>query len=243
VVPLATNARDFLRPFDWDRYGFGLMQAAVTAALAEALHTMFVPSGGRPFAEMAVKPFSGGPEVLAHWSSGPVEIVYDPLHVTRAEKIRYLASSPLALAHLRVCWENRDGRYNCGRCEKCLRTMLSLRVAGGLGRCATLPARIDPLALLALHAPPKERRYWHLVIAELRGAGVEPELVEAVEQMLRRSQWSESRMGRIDVAISHGLRAVGLSASRLAALDRRLLGAAATRSLRALQRAAARRSS
>jgi len=243
VVPLATNARDFLRPFDWDRYGFGLVQAAVTAALAEVLHTMFVPSGGRPFAEMAVKPFSGGPEVFAHWSSGPVEMVYDPLHVARAEKIRYLSSSPLALAHLRVCWENREGRYNCGRCEKCLRTMLTLRVTGALEHCPTLPRRVEPRAILALHAPPKERRYWHLVIAELRAARVEGELVEAVEQMLRRSQWSESLLGRIDDAASRALRAVGLSASRLAAIDRRLLGGAATRSLRALQRVAARRSS
>jgi hypothetical protein len=66
---------------------------------------------------------------------------------------------------------------------------------------------------------------------------VERELVDAVERMLRRSQWSESRLGRADHLVSRALRAVGLSASRLEAIDRRLLGGRAARALRALQRA------
>ena len=37
--------------------------------------------------------------------------------------------------------------YNCGRCAKCLPTMIDLMLAGALHRCRTLPHDIDPEAL------------------------------------------------------------------------------------------------
>ena len=71
----------------------------------------------------------------------------DPLHgsatlavehvapaVTRLEKIRGIASEPIVQRHLRVCWKNVGSRMNCGRCEKCIRTMLALDACGMLGR-------------------------------------------------------------------------------------------------------------
>lgn len=55
------------------------------------------------------------------------------LMVTRTEKVRRLAAWPEALAVLRVCFliELPTGPFlNCGRCEKCVRTMLALLAAG-----------------------------------------------------------------------------------------------------------------
>lgn len=59
--------------------------------------------------------------------------------VTRIEKLRHLKDDPVAMAHLRVCWYKR-GVYNCGTCPKCVRTIVNLDLAGGAGRCRTLPA-------------------------------------------------------------------------------------------------------
>lgn len=73
----------------------------------------------------------------------------DPLHgsrhlsidhvaggVTRLEKIRAIAAEPLVQRHLRVCWKNVGQSLNCGRCEKCVRTMVQLDACGALGRFA-----------------------------------------------------------------------------------------------------------
>lgn len=69
---------------------------------------------------------------------------------SRADKVRMLAREPLALRHLRVCWEKDEGTYNCGRCEKCLRTMTSLHALGVLAECETFPRVLDPQAVRRL---------------------------------------------------------------------------------------------
>jgi hypothetical protein len=38
---------------------------------------------------------------------------------------------------VRVCWPGWTEKYNCGRCEKCLRTMIALHIAGALGDAVT----------------------------------------------------------------------------------------------------------
>ena len=53
---------------------------------------------------------------------------------TRLEKIRAISSEPLVQRHLRVCWKNVANHLNCGRCEKCVRTMLALDACGTLGQ-------------------------------------------------------------------------------------------------------------
>lgn len=49
---------------------------------------------------------------------------------------------------LRVCWENRDGAYNCCRCRKCLIMMIALEALGVRGSFPTFPGELD-LDLLA----------------------------------------------------------------------------------------------
>jgi hypothetical protein len=56
-----------------------------------------------------------------------------------------VASSPLALQTLRVCWRSKELQYNCCWCEKCIRTMLCLYVAGVLDRCSAFPGRLRPM--------------------------------------------------------------------------------------------------
>lgn len=46
----------------------------------------------------------------------------------RSEKIKKIAKDRNALDMLRVCWH--DNGYNCGECEKCVRTMLTLKLLG-----------------------------------------------------------------------------------------------------------------
>jgi hypothetical protein len=44
-----------------------------------------------------------------------------------------IAQDACVRKYLRVCWEYRNTGINCGVCEKCIRTMLTLDTCGQLG--------------------------------------------------------------------------------------------------------------
>jgi hypothetical protein len=75
------------------------------------------------------------------FSTEYLQIVHDGAELERAEKVaRLIEWDPdLVLAHLRVCALNYGGPYNCGRCWKCVRTMIPLQYLGVLDRAATFP--------------------------------------------------------------------------------------------------------
>jgi hypothetical protein len=68
----------------------------------------------------------------------------------RIEKTAYIAQFPLAMESLRVCWLSDSGE-NCGNCEKCIRTMLTLELLGMLECCSTFKTKhvdLDQVARL-----------------------------------------------------------------------------------------------
>jgi len=58
-----------------------------------------------------------------------VRAVVDGYELSRHEKIRYIIEHPEYLSYLRVCYSSHSD-YNCGRCEKCLRTITALVLEG-----------------------------------------------------------------------------------------------------------------
>lgn len=70
----------------------------------------------------------------ALFGSSRVAVEHVAPTVTRLQKIRLIAGEPLVQRHLRVCWKNVGSLMNCGQCEKCIRTMVTLDACGMLGR-------------------------------------------------------------------------------------------------------------
>lgn len=66
----------------------------------------------------------------------------------RFEKLAYIARSPLVLDTLHVCWEERSAG-NCGRCEKCFRTLVALDILGIRDRATTFPQSLLDMGRLA----------------------------------------------------------------------------------------------
>ena len=62
------------------------------------------------------------------WGNEHTEIIHDGAELRRIDKIKSIAKDPDVLNIIRVCWHDKG--YNCGECEKCLRTMTSLRALG-----------------------------------------------------------------------------------------------------------------
>lgn len=183
LVELETNLHDWS-----DRHGAAWGTTYHAVALSAIAH-LLAPS----FGELLVGSTYTYRDLFA-WGSTPVTdpllgsdrmtITHDGCEADRVERIRRIAESEVALRHLRVCWENRDLAYNCGVCEKCIRTMIALQICGKLDVCETLPAiDLDQVRALPHNYVAVVARLVELV-EHLRRSGADPELLAACEESL-----------------------------------------------------------
>jgi hypothetical protein len=124
------------------------------------------------------------------WDNGLACIRRDGGEATRVAKAARVATDPTARRFLRVCWANPGGAWNCGACPKCVRTMASLELAGGLALFPGFPARLD---LHAVRSQRLRRRRDRLFAEEnLRAAEGSPghaALAAALRESLRQPRW------------------------------------------------------
>jgi hypothetical protein len=106
--------------------------------------------------------------------------------MTRARKVARILEwdRELVLSHLRVCIMNEGGAYNCGRCYKCVRTAIPLRVLGALDDARTFTDKSDAHWEGVLNGD-------HLVLIEenldfAREAGADRNLISVLERVVRR---------------------------------------------------------
>jgi hypothetical protein len=171
VLPVCTNLRDLGdRLVDWPLIHHGAGLASVVLAVAPAFRRALI-AASHSYAELHIN--GTHPLLDPLWSTENVLFVHDGCEANRLEKIRTIAQSQLLLDTVRVCIaDDAPSTYNCGRCEKCLRTMLGLWIAGALEKSAAFPHEIDPDRLRHLEVAYRDQLiYWR----ELRDAlGVSP---------------------------------------------------------------------
>lgn len=137
LVQAATNVRELANPWaDWGYQYHGAATAGVAMAHSSLWGSAVIASSHSPEER---HPWASHPDLDSLWSSSRVRVIHDAAEWERTEKMAEIADWPVAMRHLRVCWQNFDDKYNCGRCEKCVRTMVNLHMIGALDRCATLP--------------------------------------------------------------------------------------------------------
>ena len=146
VLDVITNQRDFSDQYvNWEtQYGCGAFSLGL--ALQSGFETIYLASGMSIFYDGFIA-YGSGPLITPHWSTERLRFIQHGGDAERQDKINAISEFPLAMTHLRVCWKNPDNIYNCGQCEKCLRTMVGLKISGGNERCCTLPQEI-PLDLI-----------------------------------------------------------------------------------------------
>jgi hypothetical protein len=185
LIEVETNLRDFSNRYArWAPEYFGSALASVGLLLSPQFRKIYIP-GSVTYAELL--PWGSHPMVDTLWRTEETELVHDGCEATRVEKVGFIASHEVALGSLRVCWENRDGAYNCGRCEKCLRTMISLRAVGALDRCATFPRRLSLPAVATIAIPNAIlRSFYEQNLDVVLRAGRDPALAWALRICLNR---------------------------------------------------------
>ena len=128
-IPAATNLKTFTPTPGpgWDKYASSQL-ASVALSLAGGLRKAYIPSGDT---YATLSPWGSHPQVDPLWASESLEFRHDGCEAYRSQKLEwYVAKSPLAIENLHVCGYESSGLRNCGRCEKCLRTLIGL---AGLG--------------------------------------------------------------------------------------------------------------
>ena len=186
LIEIETNiydATEGLAEWVWE---WGAALASVALLLAPLFRKVYLPAS---YTYGQLIPDGSHPVLDPLWSSEAVEIVHDGCEARRLDKVNLLATSETALNHLRVCFTYREaynkGLYNCGHCEKCLRTQISLYLAGALERCATLPHTLDFDAISHMPGMAGHGRVFATENLELaRRLHSDPELIRALQDAL-----------------------------------------------------------
>lgn len=141
-IVVHSNARDFLETvmqFDWtDTHGLAL---ASVAQICSSIYSHVYISSSLPYGYL--QPYGSHPLLDPLWSTESLQLIHDGCEKDRVEKAKYIARDEQILKSLRVCWENPENAYNCGRCEKCIRTMVQLEIAGVLEKCESFDQRLE----------------------------------------------------------------------------------------------------
>ena len=176
-----TNLRDLTDPLArWEVY-CGAALATVALFLAPRFERILMAKEADYEVEVA---FGVSRSVNNLWSTEGLEIAEDGGRFSRFERTARIASHPLVQRSLRVCWENPEGAYNCGRCTKCLCTMVALEVEGRLGSIKTFPSELDHDAIAETRiSTPLQVSFWEDLLDAVRSAG-RADLEPAVEPVL-----------------------------------------------------------
>jgi hypothetical protein len=187
LIEIESNVRSLTDPILSWTYCHGGCLAAAALCLRKGISRMYIASS----ADAEHQALRGSHLTIDHlWSTEALSFVHDGWEASRMDKIDWqIAHSPLALKHLRVCYNNgKKSTYNCGNCEKCLRTMVSLYAAGVLDRAETFPSHIDPDRLAAVTIEGYDDAVFHWEnLAALRARGLAPDLQRALETALARA--------------------------------------------------------
>ncbi len=105
-------------------------------------------------------PCGSHPMIDPEFSSFDLSLRHRDVEYTRIEKLRLIADWDVALQHFRVCLANVPDRLNCGRCEKCVRTMTGLVAVGALHKTRAFveddvaPELFDNFSITIRHRQP-----------------------------------------------------------------------------------------
>ena len=119
LVDVETNLKDFYERNGEKDHSLGI--AAVGALLSSQLHKLYIPYNHANAILFSRK--GQDPELSDLVKNNYFRIIQTGIQVTKEEKVEAVVSNETVMETLRVCWENPNRAYNCGRCKRCSRTM------------------------------------------------------------------------------------------------------------------------
>jgi hypothetical protein len=124
LLPIRTNFRQVI----WTNWEY-VHAAALVAALQnfKGLAGTCIIGGTVPYNSLVI-PWGPNPVTDHLLSAGEFRVLHDGATHSRIQKVSTISDWKKGCDNLRVCWKGELKDRNCGKCEKCLRTMLNFRV-------------------------------------------------------------------------------------------------------------------
>jgi len=171
LIPVYTNIRHLCDARElWLNYFFGAVLAAAAHAFAARLHLADIAAS---YDIAHLSPCGSHPLLDPAYGSAEVQIQHCDVELSRLDKLRLIAEWPAAFHNFRVCLANVPDRLNCGRCEKCVRTMTGLIALGVLQRTRAFmeddvaPEWFDAFKITIRHREP----FYRELLEPLRAQG------------------------------------------------------------------------
>jgi len=130
-----TNLR-MLFGLNYELYYHASALVGSALALSRGVRRLLVPS---TFSYGQLIPWGSHPILDELWSTEALEVIHHGAEARRVDKIAGIINHRLAMQRMRVCLKNHAGPNNCGRCQKCARTMMALEILGRLSDVPTFP--------------------------------------------------------------------------------------------------------
>jgi hypothetical protein len=144
-------------------------------------------------------PWGSHPMLDPNYGSSSLEVRPEEFGLTREERIAAVAHWTEILPYMLVCSEGplEPGLMNCGRCEKCVRTMIALLLVDCLaGTGPFRPDDVDAALLEPLKLEPQVLTFWEDFPPALRRRG-RTDLAQGAERLVRegrrRADWFRDR--------------------------------------------------
>jgi len=192
LITVESNIRPLIDPiFPWNLTHGGCL-ASAGLLLRAGIERIYIPSS---LTIEQQDPWGSNLTTDKLWGTQKLEFIHDGSETSRVNKASKVAKFPLALKHLRVCYSNLNGSYNCGACEKCVRTMIALQIAGALQNVKTFPENTVDLVKLSKLKIMKDNVFFDEEnLAELKRINKYPELHKALEECIRNNKLETSRI-------------------------------------------------
>jgi len=181
LIPVFTNIRHLHDDvYFWMYKLHGAALAAVAHALSQRLARVYIGSTVNiPY----IDPWGSHPLLDSNYSSSDMRIYHDSIRLSRLEKVKIVAQWNAALQNLRVCTMNPPSQLNCGKCEKCIRTMTELLALGKLAQAPSFPAHdVSPELLNTIEITTDHQDAWYLEMIEPLAARGRSDLVDTIRR-------------------------------------------------------------
>jgi hypothetical protein len=190
LIPVLTNTRLLIGDYDcWTAVGFGAANVSVAHTLSRRFTRVLFASDGNG---VDAPPGASHPLLDQFFSTAAVQVWHEHAAWSRIDKLRLLAEWPPALRIMQPCHRIKvlpEGQLNCGRCEKCIRTMLGLLALGKLKQSEAFaandvtPDMVEEIPVLS----PVKADLLRQLIEPLRSVGRD-DLVSAVQAKITAFQ-------------------------------------------------------
>ncbi len=185
LIPVYTNIRHLCDERDlWLNKFFGAVLAAVAHTFDKRLSLVYIASS---YDIPNLAPCGSHPLLDPEYSSFDLGIKHTDLELSRLDKLNIIANWDVAFQNFRVCLANVKDRLNCGKCEKCVRTMTELVSIGALHKTgAFVENDVSPELLSGFDITIRHREPFYEAMLPLLKERGRDDLVQTIKGMLEK---------------------------------------------------------